>query len=139
MVHILATMSIFILGDCAQPFRFIPHARFETQTDVAGTLMVASDLFRTSPARTDVLVVFSDMRNDTPALDLEHARIVSTSFAMQKAEKERLLPDLHGVEVYILGVDGSRQGHGVLAEPALLQDHLFQANRRDPQELLSPS
>jgi len=26
---------------------------------------------------------------------------------MRKAEKERLLPDLHGVEVYALGVDGA--------------------------------
>jgi hypothetical protein len=77
------------------------------QTDVAGALMVASDLFRASSGRRNILVVFSDMRSDTPALDLEHARIVSTSFAMKKAEKERLLPDLHGVEVYALGVDGA--------------------------------
>jgi hypothetical protein len=77
------------------------------QTDVAGALMVASDLFRASSGRRNILVVFSDMRSDTPALDLEHARIVSTTFAMQKAEKERLLPDLHGVEVYALGVDGA--------------------------------
>ena len=77
------------------------------RTDVAGALMVASDLFRTSSGRRNVLVVFSDMRSDTPALDLEHARIVSTVFAMQKTEKERLLPDLHGVEVYALGVDGA--------------------------------
>jgi hypothetical protein len=82
------------------------------QTDVAGALMVASDLFRTSPARRNVLVVFSDMQNDTPALDLEHARMVSTSFAMKKAEKERLLPDLRGVEVYILGVDGAGKDMG---------------------------
>jgi hypothetical protein len=77
------------------------------QTDVAGALMVASDLFRASPSRRNILVVFSDMQNDTAALDLEHARIVSTAFAMQKAAKERLLPDLHGVEVYALGVDGA--------------------------------
>ena len=77
------------------------------QTDVSGALMVASDLFRASSGRRNILVVFSDMRSDTPAPDLEHARIVSTAFAMQKAEKERLLPDLHGVEVYALGVDGA--------------------------------
>jgi hypothetical protein len=77
------------------------------QTDVAGALMVASDLFRASSGRRNILVVFSDMRSDTPALDPEHARMVSTSFAMKKAEKERLLPDLHGVEVYALGVDGA--------------------------------
>jgi hypothetical protein len=77
------------------------------QTDVAGALMVASDLFRALSGRRNILVVFSDMRSDTPALDLEHARIVSTAFAMQKAGKERLLTDLHGVEVYALGVDGA--------------------------------
>jgi hypothetical protein len=77
------------------------------QTDVAGALIAASDLFRASPGRRNILVVFSDMRSDTPALDLEHARIVSVAFAMQKAEKGRLLPDLHGVEVYALGVDGA--------------------------------
>jgi hypothetical protein len=69
--------------------------------------MTASELFQASPGRRNILVVFSDMRSDTPALDLEHARIVSTAFAMQKAEKERLLPDLHGVEVYALGADGA--------------------------------
>ena len=83
---------------------FHPDSR---QTDVAGALMVASDIFRASSGHRNILVVFSDMQNDTPALDLEHARIVSTAFAMQKAGKERLLPDLHGVEVYALGVDGA--------------------------------
>jgi len=69
--------------------------------------MTASQLFQSSPGCKSVLVIFSDMQNDSPALDLEHARIVSIAFAMQKAEKERLLPDLHGVEVYALGVDGA--------------------------------
>ena len=69
------------------------------KTDIMGALMAASQLFQASPGCKHILVVFSDMRSDTAALDLEHARIVSTAFAMQKAEKERLLPDLHGVEV----------------------------------------
>jgi len=80
------------------------------RTDILGALMTASQLFQASSSRHNILVVFSDMRSDTPALDLEHARIVSTAFAMQKAEKERLLPDLHGVEVYALGVDGAGKG-----------------------------
>jgi hypothetical protein len=40
-------------------------------------------------------------------LNLEHPRVVSASLAMSKAERERLLPDLRGVEVYVLGVDGA--------------------------------
>jgi hypothetical protein len=77
------------------------------RTDILGALLTASQLFQASSGCKHVLVVFSEMQNDTPALDLEHAKIVSTSFAMNKTEKERLLPDLHGVEVYALGVDGA--------------------------------
>ena len=69
--------------------------------------MVASDFFRVSPRYRNVLVIFSDMRQDTLTLDLEHPKVVSASLAMGKAERERLLPDLHGVEVYVLGVDGA--------------------------------
>jgi hypothetical protein len=54
-----------------------------------------------------MLVIFSDMRQDTAALDLEHPRIVSASLAMSRTEKDRLLPDLRGVEVHVLGVDGA--------------------------------
>ena len=77
------------------------------KTDLLGALMTTSQLFQDSPNRHNILVIFSDMQNDTPALDLEHAKIVSAAFAMQKAERERLLPDLHGVEVYALGIDGA--------------------------------
>ena len=108
------------------------------KTDILGALMTASLLFQAAPGCKHVLVVFSDMRSDTPALNLEHARMVSTAFAMQRAEKERLLPVLHGVEVYALGVDGAGKDM-VLAVPAGLLDRLFQANPRGPQELLSPS
>ncbi|PYU64741.1 MAG: hypothetical protein DMG49_25820, partial [Acidobacteria bacterium] len=77
------------------------------KTDILGALLVAADLFRPSSGRRDVLFIFSDMRQDTLTLDLEHPKVVSASLAMGKAERERLLPDLHGVEVYVLGVDGA--------------------------------
>jgi len=41
------------------------------KTDILGALMTASELFQASPGCKHVLVVFSDMRSDTPALDLE--------------------------------------------------------------------
>jgi hypothetical protein len=69
--------------------------------------VTASQLFQASPSRHNILVIFSDMQNDTPALDLEHAKVISTAFAMQEAEKGRLLPDLNGIEIYALGVDGA--------------------------------
>ena len=36
------------------------------KTDILGALLVASDLFRSSPARRNIFVIFSDMRQDTP-------------------------------------------------------------------------
>ena len=46
--------------------------------------MVASDFFRVSPRYRNVLVIFSDMRQDAPALDLDRLERVNTSLAMKK-------------------------------------------------------
>ena len=59
-------------------------------------------LFRVSPRYRNVLVIFSDMRQDAPALDLDRLQTVN-SVAVKKVGKERLLPNLHAVEVYALG------------------------------------
>ena len=72
--------------------------------------MVASDFFRVSPRYRNVLVIFSDMRQDAPALDLDRLQTVN-SVAVKKVGKERLLPNLHAVEVYALG-RRCRETHG---------------------------
>jgi hypothetical protein len=41
------------------------------KTDILGALMVASDFFRVSPRYRNVLVIFPDIRQDAPALDLD--------------------------------------------------------------------
>ena len=78
------------------------------KTDIVGALLVASEVFHESPnGRRKVLVVLSDMRQATGALNLEHQVMVQTTAAMQQVAENRLLGDLRGVEVYAEGVDGA--------------------------------
>jgi hypothetical protein len=78
------------------------------KTDILGALLVASEEFHASPSgRRKVLVVFSDMRQATHALNLERVALVQTPAAMRQVVNGRLLADLHGVAVYTEGVDGA--------------------------------
>lgn len=74
------------------------------QTDLLGALMVSSQLFR-QDGRKNVLVIFSDMRQYTAELDLERPRSIKADVALAAVEKRKLIPDLKGVHVYVLGVD----------------------------------
>lgn len=76
-------------------------------TDILGVLLVANHLFDESPTESrKVLVIFSDMRHATREVNLESPALVPS--LVQFERQERLpLPRLKGVEVYILGVDGS--------------------------------
>lgn len=78
------------------------------QTDILGALIVASEVFHGSP-RGDrkVLIVLSDMKQATRALNLERQSIVQATTAMQQVADGRLLADLGGVVIYAAGVDGA--------------------------------
>jgi hypothetical protein len=78
----------------------IPH------TDVFGALILAADILSQAPQRK-VLVVFSDMRQSTTDLDLERATSTPQGPALMSIEKRRLVAQLQGVNVYVLGVDGA--------------------------------
>jgi len=71
-------------------------------TDILGVLLLASQIFQQHLAGDErrVLVLFSDMRNSTPELNLESPRRHPSNPAPS---------DLHQVEVYALGVDGAGQ------------------------------
>ncbi len=78
------------------------------QTDLLGAMLVAAQAFDHSPAdRKEVLMIFSDMRQSTRVLDLERPTAVHKTEALQQVAKSHLIPNLHGVEVYALGVDAS--------------------------------
>jgi hypothetical protein len=79
-------------------------------TDILGALALASQIFNQQPSNGNqrTLVIFSDMRNHTPELDLESP---STALALRKPASSPNPPaiDLNQVQVYALGVDGAGQ------------------------------
>lgn len=76
------------------------------QTDIFGALELASQLIAQQPgAGRKELVVFSDMRESTPCLDLERAKLVPAFQAI--ANKCGEMPGLQHVQVYVAGADGA--------------------------------
>jgi hypothetical protein len=83
------------------------HPQF-TQTDLLGAMFIASQSFgQAPPAARKLLIVFSDMRQSTVGLDLEHIAVSNTDTLLNKATHAIGEPDLSGVEVYALGVDAA--------------------------------
>jgi hypothetical protein len=82
-----------------------PDAR---KTDVFGALLVASEVFKDrSPRARNVLVIYSDMRHNTPELDLEKPAIINIDRTVALIERRNLVADLRAVDVYVLGADAS--------------------------------
>ena len=75
-------------------------------TDIFGALQLASQIFARQPnSGRRTVVVFSDMRHNTPDLNLEALRVVPSFTVL--ASRCGPMPLLHGVDVYVLGVDGA--------------------------------
>lgn len=78
------------------------------ETDILGALLVAAEVFRESSGnRRKELVIFSDMRQATRAVNLEREPLVETSAALQQVADNKLFAELNGVEVKALGVDAA--------------------------------
>jgi hypothetical protein len=83
--------------------------RFQ-QTDILGALFHPSEVFHESSGNyCKLLVMFSDMKQATPALNLERESAVRTSASLQQVANKKLFADLHGVDVYAEGVDAARE------------------------------
>jgi hypothetical protein len=83
------------------------------ETDILGALFVASEVFRESSGdRRKVLVVFSDIKQATSALNVEHQPVVQIPAALQQVKNNKLFADLQGVDVYAEGVDGAGESVG---------------------------
>jgi hypothetical protein len=77
------------------------------QTDILGALVLAAEIFnQQSSAKERALIIFSDMRHQTPDLDIESSPRVP-SFQQAGTRAHIVLADLRGVHVYALGVDGA--------------------------------
>jgi hypothetical protein len=78
------------------------------QTDILGALMLTHELFdQQGKANRKVLIIFSDMRQQTRELDLESPSTVP-SFDRVGTRKTKIgIANLGGVHVHALGVDGA--------------------------------
>jgi hypothetical protein len=78
-------------------------------TDILGTLFVAAELFVQVPNGPKILFILSDMRHEATGVNLEAPRVVPIDSALAKVDKARLIANLQGVEIYVLGVDAARR------------------------------
>lgn len=83
-------------------------APVERGTDILGALQIAHELFSSEPGRggRKVLVIFSDMRNATPTLNLEAPHLETVDSMLKKLERRAEIADLTGVTVYVVGANG---------------------------------
>lgn len=78
------------------------------QTDIFGSLVLASQVFQSDAGRRNVLVMFSDMR-ETKSLNFNTNTPILLNSALKQVELKHLTTDLKGVRVYALGVDGAQK------------------------------
>ena len=78
------------------------------RTDILGALVVAGQLFgQSTGSERKILMIYSDMLHVTRYLDLETKGDFSAGAALAKVVQEKLLPNLSGVEVHVLGATAS--------------------------------
>lgn len=75
------------------------------RTDVIGALTLAGQIFD-EVTGGKALVIFSDMRNNTAELDLESSPSLANYKSLIQQDVSEPV-NMHGVQVYVLGVDGS--------------------------------
>jgi hypothetical protein len=79
-------------------------------TDILGSLVVAGQILQQAPhVERKVLVLFSDMREFTRHLNFETQLNIQMDTALAKVDEGRFLPNLKGVDVYVLGADAAGQ------------------------------
>jgi hypothetical protein len=76
-------------------------------TDIVGALLLASQVFQAEPKGRRVMVIFSDMRENAGNLSLERINLESGHLSRDRYAQGRDIPDLHGVEVHVLGADNA--------------------------------
>jgi hypothetical protein len=75
-------------------------------TDLFGALIVASQIFqRAGASRRDMLVIFSDMWQETGELNFGRLRQPCAPEVMERVKAQKLLANLMDADVYALGTD----------------------------------
>jgi hypothetical protein len=78
------------------------------RTDVLGALLLASQLLQQLPkGRRNVLVIFSDMRQDTKDLNLEAPAFLVSNSSITTVQDSGMIADLQNTVVYVLAADNA--------------------------------
>ena len=81
-------------------------------TDILGALLLASQILtEQSTARQKDLIIFSDMRNSTPDLNMDTPSGIA-QFSRALTHRRAPVADLWDIEVYVLGVDAADRSIG---------------------------
>ena len=83
-----------------------------SQTDLLGTLVMASQVFEPRDGHHNVLVILSDMRHETRSLNLARLPAIRVQPTLERVARESLIGDLKGIDVYVLGVDSAGKSVG---------------------------
>lgn len=76
------------------------------QTDVLGALLLAGHVLQRAPSNSKkVLVVFSDMVQETKGLDFRKSKEVLAGKFLARLRGEQMIANLKAVDVYVLGVE----------------------------------
>jgi hypothetical protein len=75
-------------------------------TDIFGALLLASQIFQSSLKGRNLLVVFSDMRENAGDVNFEKPK-GNVHLSPARLAKGRPIPQLQNVEVYVLGADNA--------------------------------
>ena len=78
-------------------------------TDIFSSLNLAEKLFGQYPNSQKVLIIFSDMEEDSPSIHFTSANLNGTKITqiIENQRKENLLPDLSNVKVFVVGANSS--------------------------------
>jgi hypothetical protein len=79
------------------------------QTDIVGALLLADEIFdQQKEAKRRILIIFSDMRQDTPDLNFEFLKTATDHNGIGGNKNSKVvMAHLRGVQVHALGVDGA--------------------------------
>jgi hypothetical protein len=76
-------------------------------TEILSSLQIAERVFKTFPKEKKILVIFSDMIEDSKNINFEKENLsaIRIEQIINYEKKNNLLPDLEGAKVYIAGAD----------------------------------
>jgi hypothetical protein len=78
-------------------------------TDILGALLVGSEILHKEPRAKNIILIYSDMRHSTRALNLETPLLLQEDASMRALDQQGLIANLTGVSVYVLGADADRE------------------------------